>query len=356
MDPSRATATSVNGFYNFMARGLNDLDQTLIANSSPAAPVLTSAQFLQKVLSCLQSFHTQLTILVQKLHLPVGDKWLDEYMDESSRLWEACHIIKSGLSGIEPFYTSGLNVAASFNPQISRQVIRAIVGCQRQMAGLEEDNRSLLETRIRALTINVDRHHHHHHHRYNHQQSRMRMESTRMSNAFSGFRGVLYAMRRATSLLLAILFGGLVYYSWPEYSSSSFFDLDQDEEGYSTASSSSLVGAMARLHQRVGDGMMMMMNGNLNGNGGIVMKEFGEAKEALGELKVELERVVESSSPLTEEEGVDVGGIVGGKVEKVERSFGKLRSGVEAMIGGLDDFFDEIVEGRKKLLEICSHR
>ncbi|CAN0880712.1 hypothetical protein LINGRAHAP2_LOCUS13809, partial [Linum grandiflorum] len=344
-DPT-PSANSVDGFYTFLARGINDLDQTIIHHHNNN--LFLSAHFLHKVLSTLQSFHSHLTLLVQKLQLPLlGDKWLDEYMDESSRLWEACHIIKSAVSGIESFYLSAVNLASGgfrlLTPQVSRRVIR---GCERQIMGVEEDNRSLAETRVRALCVQfmrIDDDHHHH------MESRM--------NGFNGFTGVLFAMRKVTTLLLNILFRGVVYYSGHHH-----HHHHDDQElilGYnnnnvntylSGSSVSLLMGATGRLNQRVA--MMMMMT---NAGGGIMMSEFGDVKKAMEEVKLEVERYKEEM----QEDGNMVMMIhkMEGKVEKMERCFGKLRSGVESIIGGLDDFLDDIVDSRKKLLKICStHR
>ncbi|GFP99212.1 hypothetical protein PHJA_002065100 [Phtheirospermum japonicum] len=282
-----------------------------------------SIKFLEQVLSSLRCFHSQLTPLVQSLDLQVGEKWLDEYMDQSSRLWEACHVLKSGVSNIENYYSSAARIIAllrnDHHPVLADQVIRAINGCQTAMTALRAENKIIAETRAHTLGLDFD-----------HSNDNNNSNNNDAFNRYNGFIGVLHATKTVTTLLLAILLSGLVYFC-PE--AISFFSAKYDENsvfgpGY-MASTATLHGRMANEMSRLGCGP------------GILVHELGKSKSAVDELRL----------------GVGTRRLADEKVvESLKSWFGMLQCGAEGIIGQIDDFFDEIVECRKMLLGMCSHR
>nr|GEW88461.1 BYPASS-related protein [Tanacetum cinerariifolium] len=310
---SSSSTTSVNGFYNFLTHNLDHLYRSFHPQN------VVSIHFLQLVLSSVQTFHSQLTLLAHELHLPVGEKWLDEYMDESARLWEVCHVLKAGILNMENYCSMGANIPSilennDLNPQQLLEMFRAINRCQRESVRLEEENKSLIETRIKPLTLKFD-------------ESVLILSKF---NGFNGFRGVLYALRNISSLLLKIMVNGLVYSSnETRFSSSSHGKSTSYDENHTVFGSGFMVAA-ARLNERMKDGEW--------GQNGILLNEFQSTRQAMAEL--ETSRAFGTELDISERAG------------NLKSCFARLQCGVENMIVQLDDLFDEIVESRRKLLNL----
>ncbi|KAL0702084.1 hypothetical protein Bca4012_058206 [Brassica carinata] len=315
MDPS--CTNSVNGFYTFLNKSMEDLERVYLSNS------FMSLQFLQRVICLLRTSHSHLTLLVQKLNLPVGDKWLDDYMDETSKLWDVCHVIKSSLSSMESFCSAAISVTSTLDGHHHhnhRQVMRAITGCRREAVGIEEENRALMENRVQRFPFWSEQ-----------VTTTAAMESSKIQNGFSGFRGVMNTVKNMNTLFLVILTQGLVYCI----------------PGDTTATVTVTATAMVRLKQRVAAEME-----RTGVKKGVMMYEYRRSKTAVEELKAELERRWCGGG--REEEEAEKG--LRERVESLKVSVGSLRNGTESVVAQIDDFFDEIVDGRKMLLAFCSHR
>ncbi|CAL9114428.1 unnamed protein product [Musa textilis] len=335
----RPCSNSVTSFFSFLSGGLDELDRCFASNA------FMSLQSLQRAVALLRSLHSRLIGLVQKLHLPAGERWLDEYMDESSRLWDVCHVIKLGISGMENYNSRGADMVASLEewrrnptPRLALQVLigylhpptcckrsfmaqspdfylvsfvkvmRAISVCRREAMRLDEENRVLVETKIEPASLRFD-------------DERAFTESR--LHGFNGFRGVLYALRNVSSLLLLILLWGSVH-CCPE----------QGVSEESTFLSSGYAVSVGRLRRRLVGEVE-----ELGRRPGILMHEFRAARAAAEELREEMEKA--------ETEGGDTGATGGRLKEKVEGLkgwLGTLRSGTENLVAQLDD----LLQARKK--------
>ncbi|CAO2205443.1 unnamed protein product [Urochloa humidicola] len=319
------------GFYSSMAHGLDGLQR------SPHACL--SAPFLQQAAALLRSLHSQLLHVVQRLHLPPGESWLDEYMDETSRLWDACQLARAGAAALDAYCASAARVAPAVhdwlllrnrNNSSAAGVLRAINGPRRHASGLQQDNRALADARLDPASLLLD--------------ARSPLEFK--LNAFNGFRGVLYALRNASSFLLVLLISGTLT-CLPDLTTTC---CPSSGAAHQQLRASGYVASMARLRQRVAQEMDSIIVGDHHpATAGIMMYEFRQARAAIDSLKQDFDRVISMGGYCDHDDIAQRAEIINGWVAM-------LRSGAESLIVELDDFFDEIVEGRKMLSDLCSHR
>ena len=187
---------------------------------------------------------------------------------------------------------------------------------EREATAVEELNRELAERRVRPGSLRFDE----------------KVMSESKLNGFCGFRGVLYAMRNVSSMLLLILVWGLV---WRESDQSSFMENVAGQPFYGSA----FMEAISRLNWKMAAEISVLGN-----RPGILLWELRRGREKMAAVRKEIERG-----------GCDCEGFSEG-LECVESSFQELKTGIEGLIVQVDDFFDEIVAGRKKLLDICANR
>ena len=119
-EAEEAAGDAMNAFFTSLARGLDDLGRAGGLSSLPA---------LLRAAALLRGLHSQLTLMVGQLHLPPGGRWLDEYMDETARLWDACLAVKLGLASVERYCAAASCAAAALedwlqdpSPLATRQV------------------------------------------------------------------------------------------------------------------------------------------------------------------------------------------------------------------------------------------
>ncbi|CAD6228923.1 unnamed protein product [Miscanthus lutarioriparius] len=319
----------MNAFFTSLARGLDDLGRAGGLSSLPA---------LLRAAALLRGLHSQLTLMVGQLHLPPGGRWLDEYMDETARLWDACLAVKLGLASVERYCAAASCAAAALDdwlqdpsPLSTRQVLRAISVSRREAMAAEEENRALSDARIAPLSLQLD------------ERLLLRATDTARLTGFNGFRGLLYALHNASSLLLLILASGAVSCA---AAAAGGGPCAADDDAGGADAGAGFMASIAMLQQRMAE---EAESDGPGGAPGIMMCEFRCARAAVEAAREEVERAAATGRKC---EG---GGGVKDKVEELKAWLDVLRTGTDSLVCQLDDFLDDIVEGRKELSDLCSH-
>lgn len=191
----------------------------------------------------------------------------------------------------------------------------------------EEENRALSDARITPLSLQLD------------ERLLLRATDARLTG-FNGFRGLLYALHNASSLLLLILASGAV-----SCAAAAGGPCCAADDAASAAGADGFMASIAMLQQRMAE------EAESDGAPGIRMCEFRCARAAVEAAREEVERAAAAGRKC---EGGDGGGVKD-KVEELKAWLDVLRTGTDSLVCQLDDFLDDIVEGRKELSDLCSH-
>ena len=183
---------------------------------------------------------------------------------------------------------------------------------------LKEENRALAEARAEALALRLSE----------------GVPADAKLGGFNGFRGVLCATRMLTSFLLTLLSWGVLHY-WADPSAGAGAAGDCAAY-FGAAFASALARAQQRAAAEAGRSVAAAAAGG--GGAGVMMHEFRRARAAVEEAKEAAER----------------GGDLAAAAAEVGLRAGALRAACEDVLALIDDLFDEVVEARKKLLDLCS--
>lgn len=152
-----------------------------------------------------------------------------------------------------------------------------------------------------------------------------------------------YALHNASSLLLLVLASGAVSCAAAAAGPCSA-DGAADAGGF--------VASIAMLQQRMAE-EADADGGAGAARGGIRMYEFRCARAAVEAAREEVERAVAAGPRKQQCEDGDGG--IKDKVDELKAWLDVLRTGTDGLVCQLDDFLDDIVEGRKELSDLCSH-
>lgn len=197
----------------------------------------------------------------------------------------------------------------------------------------EEENRALADARIAPLSLQLD------------ERLLLRATDARLTG-FNGFRGLLYALHNASSLLLLILASGAVSRAGAADGRGPCGARAAGADA-TAAGSGGFMASIAMLQQRMAEEEEAESDAG-PGAPRIRMCEFRCARAAVEAAREEVERAAAAGRKCE-------GGVVKDKVEELKAWLDVLRTGTDNLVCQLDDFLDDIVEGRKELSDLCSH-
>lgn len=311
----------VASFYASLAREVDNLERA-------AATDFMSFEFITSGIDVLRSAHSGVLFLIEKLRLPVsmnGEEWLNEYMDETVKILDVCNVLKSAVGGLEQYQIlvesaiRALDVPGNVRYQVHRG-LHTLNACRQEMLQIETEHRILIETKIEAggkLNVNLgDKH---------------------VENKFvkwNGLWGVLFALKNTSSYICRLILCAAVFIG-------PIPTLNAELVSVKSLWSASLVGLHQSVMEEIGK------TKNVRKCPIMLSSEVERLEGALADLRTQLQPVMRGTGFRN-----DDGEKFKHTIKTLRRGSQMLQSGLESVDWHVNDLFDEIVEGRNKLLNL----
>eukprot|EP00249_Psilotum_nudum_P006165 c19504_g1_i1 orf=314-1327(-) len=316
-------SNAVEVFYSKLSQGLDNLERLLSSD-------FITLEWLSYGVEFLKSTHSGLVLLIEKLQLPISrpcEGWVAEYMDETVKLLDVCNVLKVGVKGMEHYQMLVEAVAAALRRMggVGRAVrgIDALDTCKEEVERLQTENKNLVESKIEAdgrLYFNLND---------KHAESKFVI--------WNGLWGVMFAVKNVSSFVSWMLLWGLVYAG---NSSSLKFEM--------VSFGSPWCASFVRLQQRVHEAISKIQGAN--NDPAAFVHEFDSLQRLLRDIREQL-RPINRHAFLDSAES--------SKAKQAVHQLGQrslnFKGGLDILDWLLNDLFDDIVEGRNKLLQNLSN-
>ncbi|KAJ7525473.1 hypothetical protein O6H91_17G052900 [Diphasiastrum complanatum] len=315
---SHAFDREVNAFRENVILGIERLADSL-------GPDFVTLEWLQQAVDFLRSTHAGVLNFVDRLQLPIsaGEEWINEYMNESAKLLDVCNLLKRGIGGLGHYQMhvelvlralqNSSNSQGSGKGQFNR-VMQYLADCEIEAVKLDRENRPLAEEKVEALGWSADSY------------------AGRKVADLPGVDSALVLMRNTSYVVAKILLCGLVHASGagrvlkPEL----------------TPSDGAWGACVSRMQRRFSEEIRQKQECI------VFLHEFEQLHVLLQNLSVQMQAVQGKVQSRTYEMRMKL------EVQKLKQSSDKLKNGLEVVEWHVNNFFDEIIEGRTNLLTSLS--
>lgn len=289
---------AVRAFHSNLSSCLQKLEESI-------GDKFFTIDWMKDAVDILRSSHAALLNLAETLYFP--KQCINTIMDDTVRLLSVCKALTKGISTLQN-YAPHVHIAVEALQEGGAHydtILQALYACDQRMWEIHQSNKLFVDMQIveeEKLWFNF---------------------ASRSPKPFDPW-GVIYPMKGIISFVSMILLWGFLH-----------MDSSYSAKLIAFCSTSAWAKSISNSHQRVIEQIALRFSEE--GREKILLKEFGNVQACLDTFLFEFQSFEERVSRMSD-------------VTELRQTLNILKCGLDSLEWTVDDLFDDIVEGRKRLL------